>query len=454
MLGRNSLAESLALLPDSEREKLLAEAPERQLRELLYDWRFWARPSQILPGTTGAELKRNDWLIWLVLAGRGFGKTRIGAESVREWAEDPNERILMIAPTAADVREVMIEGESGLKSCYPPWNQPFYEPTKHLVTFPSGAIGFTRAAEEPERLRGPQFTKFWADELCAWRQPAEAWAQIMFGFRLPQTRIQGLVTTTPKPIDTLLEIVRDADTIVTRGSSYENRANISPTYYEKVIRPYEGTRLGRQEIHAEILEDVPGALWTARLIDATRIAAAEVRWDLLVRIVIGIDPAVTAKEDSDETGIVLAALTPTGHVLILDDLSCRESPLGWGKVAAAAYFARRADRVVGEVNNGGDLVEANLRAVAPNIAFRAVRASRGKAVRAEPVAALYEQGRVHHVGYFQKLEAQMCSFVPGIVARESPDRMDALVWAVTELVLDQQVDRQVFLRELEQISPI
>lgn len=433
--GNYSLAESLALLPPDQQAKIIRETPEAEAAEIHHDWRFWGRPKQILPGTARAQEQRADWRYWIVLAGRGFGKTRVGAEAVREWAENPKERILMIAPTASDVREVMIEGPAGLLSCYPSHRRPEYNSSRHLVTFPSGAIAFTRSADEPERLRGPQFTKFWADELAAWRYVDEAWAQISFGFRLKSDNLRGLITTTPKPLDLLKKLIKNPKAVVTRGSSFENRANLSEAYYEDVIAPYVGTRLGRQEIEAEILEDVPGALWSRQLIEATRVRLDQVNQSWLVRTVVAIDPAVSATDTSDETGIIVASLTNTGHILIFDDLTCRESPARWAAVAVAAYRSRRADRIVGEVNNGGDLVEANIRVAAPEAAFTAVRASRGKAVRAEPVVALYEQGRCHHVGSFPDLEDQMCSWVPGS-GEKSPDRMDALVWACTELVVD------------------
>jgi phage terminase large subunit-like protein len=359
----------------------------------------------------------------------------MGAETVKEWAQDPNERILMIAPVAADVREVMIEGPSGLMSCYPEGMRPSYNPSRHLVTFPSGAVGITRSADEPERLRGPQFTKFWADELCAWRFLEEAWNQIMFGFRLKTKNLRGIITTTPKPVKVLKALKADPSTVITVGSSYDNRSNLSDTYYQKVIAPYEGTRLGRQEINAEILDDNPGALWKREIIDAFKIKLGEVKWEMITRIVVAIDPAVTSNEGSDETGIVVCALVRSNHVLVLDDLSCKASPIEWALAAVAGYKKYRADKIVGEVNNGGDLVAANIHTVDPNVPFRAVRASRGKAVRAEPVASLYEQKRVHHVGSFPILEDQMCEYVPGR-DQKSPDRMDALVWAITELLID------------------
>lgn len=454
-----SKIESLAYENDSQLRSLLTSLSEDEAESILYDWRWNARPSQLIPGTQGALSARDNWVFWLCLAGRGWGKTRVGAETVREWAEDPNARILMIAPTTSDVREVMLEGPSGLLQCYPGNRRPIYLPTRHLVMFPSGAIGITRSADEPERLRGPQFSKFWADEICAWAYPQEAWDQIMFGFREVTAQLRGIITTTPKPINVLKEILRDKDTVVTRGSSYENRSNISDKYYSKVIAPYEGTRLGRQEINAEVLEDVPGALWTRQLIDAGRIRGTEIRWDMIIRIVVAIDPAVTHLEDSDETGIVVLALTQSLHVLVLDDLSCRESPNGWAKIAVAAYRNPRgaafgADRIIGEVNNGGDLVEANIRNVDPNVSFRAVRASRGKYIRAEPVSALYEQGRVHHVGSLPTLEDQMCEWTPQGNER-SPDRMDALVWGITDLLIDlEEVERRVQFMQPYSISNV
>lgn len=421
----------------------------------MHDWSFWARPKQLIPGSSPrAEFSKSDWVFWLVLAGRGFGKTRVGAETTRQWALNPDERILMIAPTAADVRDTMIEGPSGLLQCYPVGARPFYEPSRRLVTFPSGAVGIIRSADEPERLRGPQFTKFWADEICAWRFIKEAWDQIMFGFRVKTAALQGVITTTPKPSKVLNAIVSNPSTVVTRGSSYENRSNLAERYFQEVIAPYEGTRLGRQEINAEILQDTPGALWTLALLDRDRIKASDIVWDRVVRIVVGVDPAVSASSESDETGICVAALLASHHVLILDDLSCVESPLGWARIVATAAqrLGRRADRIIGERNNGGDLVEANLRVVYPNAPYTSVWASHGKLTRAEPIAAAYEQGRVHHVGLLQKLEDEMTTYVPGVT--KSPSRMDAMVWAVTELLFPQPVEQRIQIGQGVQISPV
>lgn len=451
MLETSSPAELLASLPDSERASLIKTQSEEQLRARLFDWRFWARANQLLPGTEGATIQRSDWSYWLLKAGRGFGKTRTGAETVREWIEH-YDLIHLVGPTAADARDVMVQGPGGLLSCFPDHQRPHYEPSKRLVTFHTGAVAHLFSADEPDRLRGPQCKKAWADELAAWRFGEDAWDNLCFGLRLGDNP-QAVITTTPKPIKLLKDVIADPGTVMTGGSSYENRANLAPAFFAKIVKKYEGTRLGRQELLAELLEDVPGALWTRGIIDATRIKLSEIRWDLIVRIVVAIDPAVSVGEDSADTGIVVVALVRSGHVLVLDDLSCKESPLGWAKIAKAAYHSRRADRIIGEVNNGGDLVERNIHALDPNLPFRAVRASRGKMVRAEPVASLYEQGRVHHVGTFTELEDQMCSYVPNS-NEKSPDRMDALVWGITEFIDPEPETYTVRMGEGYQISPI
>jgi len=439
----------LASLPEAEREAAIRSLNNEQAWQVIYDWRgFWARWNQVQPA--------GNWTHWLLLAGRGFGKTRVGAETVREWAEKPLPGpIHLIAPTAADIRKVMIEGPNGgLLSCYPPGQQPHYEPSKgHLITWPNGNIAYCFSADEPERLRGPQCCRFWADELATWRFGQEAWDNLMFGFRIGD-ELRSVITTTPKPTELLRSIMNDPACIVTRGSTYDNRRNLSPQFFQTVIKKYEGTRLGRQELLAEVLEDIPGALWNMATIDRLRVKLIDVRFNVINRIVVAIDPAVTSGEESDETGIVVAGLTISGHVIVMDDLSCKESPLGWAKIAIDGFRKWKADRIVAEVNNGGDLVAGNMRAVDPNIPFRAVRASRGKAVRAEPVAALYEQGRVHHIGYFAELEKQMCSYVPG-ASMKSPDRMDALVWAITELVIDCEAQSVVqYYGQGYEISPV
>jgi phage terminase large subunit-like protein len=328
----------------------------------------------------------------------------------------------------------MVMGESGLLAVAPPWRRPRHEPSKRRLVWPNGAIATLYSADEPERLRGPQHDAAWCDELGSWRYP-EAWDMLMFGLRLGvDPRV--VVTTTPRPIDMIRELVADPKVAVTRGVTAENRANLAPNFLAQIVRKYQGTRLGRQELEAEILEDLPGALWSRGMIEGTRKRTSPD----LVRVVVAIDPAVSSGENADETGIIAAGKDDSGHGWVLADASGRYQPAEWARIAIATYRAHAADRIVAEVNNGGEMVEATLRMIDPNIPFAAVRASRGKATRAEPVAALYEQGRIHHLGAFPQLEDQMCGFARN--SRESldprssgpsPDRVDALVWAMTDL---------------------
>ncbi len=429
--GKLSWAELLASLSEDERKQEVNRLSERDVEALTYDWAFHARDGQLPPP--------GDWRFWLVQAGRGFGKTRTGAETIRTWVGEGYRIIHLVAPTAADARDVMVEGPAGLLACYPPSERPLYEPSKRIVTFRNGAVAHTFSADEPERLRGPQCDCFWADEAAAWRFAEDAWDNLMFGFRLG-TNPRGVITTTPKPIKLIRDIISNPHTVVTRGSSYENRSNLAPAFFDSIIRKYEGTRLGRQELEAELLEDLPGALWTRAMIEAGR----RTTHPDYVRVVVAIDPAVTSHDESDETGIVVVGLGVDGHLYVIADHSMRGTPSEWATKALIAWVENAGDRVVAEVNNGGDLVEGNLRgivnakmgaAAAEALPFRAVRASRGKMVRAEPVSALYEQGRVHHLKPFEKLEDQLCTYVPGL-AEKSPDRMDALVWAITDLVID------------------
>jgi phage terminase large subunit-like protein len=328
----------------------------------------------------------------------------------------------------------MIEGESGILRIARDGNRPSYEPSKRRLVWPNGAVAALRSADEPEGFRGLQAEAVWADELAAWEYP-EAWDQLQLGVRLG-ARPRQVVTTTPRPTRIVRELLADAGTVATRGSTYDNRANLAPAFFRQVIGKYEGTRLGRQELYAEILDDVPGALWTRELIRLwapPKIERKGVHELDLARVVVAIDPAVSHGEESDETGIIVAGLDSMGRGHILADRTCKLSPDGWAKRAIAAYEEFKADRIVAEVNNGGEMVEAVLRAVSPNVPYEAVHASRGKRVRAEPVAALYEQGRVTHAQTFPELEDQLCTYTPE--SGESPDRLDALVWAITHLML-------------------
>ena len=390
-----------------------------QAETLCFDWKFWARPNQQAPG--------GDWSTWLILAGRGFGKTRVGAEMVRRWVRD-FPLVNLIGATAADARDIMIEGESGILALCPGQERPLYVPSKRRLDWPNGARSLIFTADEPERLRGKQHMKLWADEVAAWRRP-EALQQALLGLRLGALP-QMVITTTPKPVKILRELIANPETVLTRGSTYDNRANLAPRFFESIIKRYEGTRIGRQELNAELLDDVEGALWSSTMIDSARVGHTPD----MVRIVVAIDPATTSGEDSDETGIVVAGRGVDGHAYVLRDLSCRLSSNGWGNRAINAYREFGADRIVAEVNNGGNLVEDVLRVIDRTVSYKAVHASRGKVVRAEPISALYEQQRVHHVGLFGELETQMCSFVPDHLDG-SPDRVDALVWALTELML-------------------
>lgn len=411
----------LASLPEATRLQALKSLTPEQQEELLHDWRFWARPEQLPPP--------GDWRIWLILTGRGWGKTRTGAEWVRAQVRSGAAgRIALVAPTAADARDVMVEGESGILSLGPDAERPHYEPSKRRLTWPNGALATLYSADEPERLRGPQHDAAWCDELAAWRYMDAAWDMLMFGLRLGDNP-RAVVTTTPKPKALLKTLLKDPHTHVTRGSTYDNLPNLAPQFAEQILKRYKGTRLGRQELAGELLEDVEGALWTRAIIDGARVEDAPD----LSRIVVGVDPAVTSGEDSCETGIVVAGQCGEDFY-VLADWSGRMTPEQWARRAVNAYHEFSADRVIGEVNNGGDLVESVIRNSDRNVAYSAVHASRGKAKRAEPIEALYEQGRVHHVGQFATLEDQMCSFVPQDAdASNSPDRMDALVWALTEL---------------------
>ncbi len=427
----------LASLPAATRNWLIDGLTKTQADTLNHDWRLWARDSQKPPP--------GNWRVWLLLAGRGFGKTRTGAEMVRARVAQGAQRVALVAPTAADARDVMVEGESGLLAIAPAEERPLYEPSKRRLTWPSGAIATTYSADEPERLRGPQHDFAWCDELAAWRYP-QAWDMLMFGLRLG-TDPRAVVTTTPRPTKLIRTLVSDPNVAVTRGATAENRVNLAPAFIEQIVRRYEGTRLGRQELDAEILEDVPGALWSRATIEAAHATAAPE----LERIVVAIDPAATSGGNSDETGIVVvgraATAEGTAHGYVLADLSGRYAPPEWAKVALAAWHVHGADRIVAEVNNGGEMVEATLRVVDPSVPFTAVRAARGKVARAEPVAALYEQGRVHHVGAFPQLEDQMCAFTGNFdraTAGYSPDRVDALVWGLSELLVGKMADAGIF----------
>jgi len=425
-----SLADELRALPEATRQAVWKHISLVERQHLAFTWRFWARPEQLQPP--------GEWTVWLILTGRGWGKNRTGAEWIRAEVESGRRRRLaLVARTAADLRDTIVEGESGLLAISPPWFRPEWEPSKRRLTWPNGAIATTYTAEEPDTLRGPQHDGAWCDELASWRFPG-AWDNLMFGLRIGQDP-RAVVTTTPRPGKVIKNLIADPHTVVTRGRTYDNLANLAPTFQQQVVARYEGTRLGRQELDGMILEDAQGALWKRELIEAHRVAKApELR-----RVVIAIDPSGTAHAGSDECGIGVAATGVDGHAYVLDDRSGTMSPAEWGALAVRLHQAHDADRIVAETNFGADMVELTVRTVrdeadkpiGQNIPFKALHAARGKAARAEPVSALYEQGKVHHVGTFPELEDELCSWEPNSGMR-SPNRLDWLVWALTDLMLD------------------
>lgn len=420
-----SVAERLASLPREERNAIIDQLSPEEQEALLYDWRdFLARPEQITP--------EGDWDIWLIMSGRGWGKTRTGAEWVKEQVAAGYRRIALIGETAADARDVMVEGVSGILSVYPEDERPLYEPSKRRLTWKNGAVATTFNATEPDQLRGPQFDLAWCDELAKWRYARETWDQLSFGLRLG-AHPRVLVTTTPRPVELVKAIVAGTEgkVHITRGATMDNRSNLAAKFLERIQLRYEGTRLGRQELRGEILGDIPNALWTYGTIEASRVR----QHDPLNRIVVAVDPAVSNTEDSDEHGIIVAGLhTRTQEAYVLEDASMSGSPLEWARRAINLYDQHQADAIVIEVNQGGDMVAQTLRSVRNNIRIKEVRATRGKHVRAEPIASMYEQGRVHHVGSFPQLETQMTQMTTfGYEGAGSPDRVDALVWAMSDL---------------------
>ncbi|MEE4212601.1 MAG: terminase family protein [Parvularcula sp.] len=400
-------------------------APEAH-RIMTYSWRSQARLDQQCP--------KGNWTTWLVLGGRGAGKTRTGAEWVRMRIAEGARRVALVGETYGDVREVMLDGPSGLLHIGYEELRPRFEPSRRRVIWPGGAEGHIFSAEDPEGLRGFQFDTAWSDELAKWPSAGDTWSNLQMGLRLGSDPRQ-VVTTTPRNVPLLKEVMGRKTTVMTHASTYANRPHLADSFLTEIAAVYEGTALGRQELLGELIEDREGALWTWPMIEAAR-GEAPSRFD---RVVVAVDPPVTSHEDSDACGIVVAASAKGEEgrqvAWILKDATVRGlTPAGWATRIAALYDHYQADRVVAEVNQGGDLVSEVLRAAAPGLPLRAVRASRGKVARAEPVAALYEQGRVRHARPFPELEDQMTRFT-GLPGEGSPDRLDAMVWAVTDLLL-------------------
>ena len=406
-------------------DAVLSALSEPEKAALRYIWRLQARENQIAPP--------GDWLTWLVMAGRGYGKTRTGAEWVRMRVESGDaKRIALVGRTLADARDVMVEGESGILSVFPPDLKPDYEPSKRRITFRTGAVATVYSSENPDQLRGPQQDTAWVDELGNFKHQ-EAFDNLQLGLRLGKPR--QIVTTTPRPVRVLRDLLEDTDAVVTRGTSYENRANLAPAFFRQVIARYEGTRRGQQEIEGLLLDEVPGALWTREMIHCQD--PPEMR-----RVVVGVDPSISDGEDAAECGIVVAGEGVDGQFYVLADCSLRGSPARWGRAVVDAWLDYGADRVVAEENQGGKMVELTLRTIEADIPYRGVHASVGKQARAEPVSALYEQGRVFHATPFTELEDQLCNWVPG--EGESPDRLDAMVWALTELGVKRRYEPKIF----------
>ena len=349
-----------------------------------YRWPLVARQNQTPPNGL--------WTAWILLAGRGFGKTRTGAEWVRSQVESGCAgRIALVARTPAEIRDTMIQGESGILSISPPWSMPEYESTKRKLTWPNGATAFLFSSYEPDQLRGPQFDAAWCDELASWKYPRDTWDNLAFALRLGSDP-RCVVTTTPKPVALLRELVARPDVVVTRGTTYDNEDNLAPSFYSNIRAQYEGTRTGRQEIHADLLDQSEDALWERQWIDDARLKTAP---ESLAQVVVAIDPAVTSNVRSDETGIVVAGVDSDKHYYVIADGSGRMSPNSWAERAIALYDKHSADRIIGEVNNGGDLVKEVLRTASGGQSFRyvSVNASRGKYARAEPVAAFTNRAR-------------------------------------------------------------
>ena len=434
--GPRSSSDWLACAGPEVTERFLASLSDPALAALPYLFEFWALPHQLPP--------EGDWLTWIVLGGRGAGKTRAGAEWVRSMVEGPTpgapgraRRVALVGETYDQALAVMVKGESGLLACSPPDRVPKWIAGERRLEWPNGAEARLYSAHDPEALRGPQFDAAWADELAKWPRAQETWDMLQFGLRLGQHPRQ-VVTTPPRNVGVLKGILARDSTVVTQAATEANRAFLAPSFLREIRARYGNQRLGRQELDGELLEDAEDALWTRSAIDALRVTEAPEG----ARVIVAVDPPVTGHAGSDACGIVVVAVVERGAphdwtAVVLEDASVASaSPTAWAEAAAAAYHRHGAARMVAEVNQGGDLVGTLMRQVDPHVNFRPVRASKGKTARAEPVAALYEQGRVRHLGVLGALEDEMCLLtLRGYEGTGSPDRLDALVWAVTEGLL-------------------
>ncbi len=439
MKANRRLERLLRLDPAECRERLRALSEEER-RELRWHWRLWARPEQLPPA--------GDWRTWLIMAGRGFGKTRAGAEWVRALADaDPAARIALVTASLGEARAVMVEGESGLLAICPPGREPSFEPSLRRLTWPNGAQATLYSAQEPESLRGPQHSHAWCDEIAKWEnangRAERAWDNLQLGLRLgEQPRL--VATTTPRAVPLLRRLLKDEAIAVSHGPTAHNADNLPARFLRDMRRAYGRSLLARQELDGELIADLPGALWTRGLIEECRETAAA---SPPVRTVIGVDPPASARGDA--CGIVVCALGEDGVARLLADASVpRPSPERWARAVARAARVWQADRVVAEANQGGAMVASLLRAADVALPLMLVHAGRGKSARAEPVAALYEAGRVRHCGPFPALEDELCGLTAGGGYEgpgRSPDRADALVWALTELMLKRRTEPRVVM---------
>ena len=441
----------LASAAPEEVDEFLAGLSDNALASLPWIFEFWALPHQLSP--------RGDWKSWVIMGGRGAGKTRAGSEWVRRKVEGATpeargecSRVALIGETFDQTREVMVFGDSGILACSPPDRRPVWEASRRRLVWPNGATATVFSAHEPEALRGPQFDAAWVDELAKWKKAEDTWDMLQFALRLG-THPQQVVTTTPRNVEVLKRILQSASTVTTHAPTDANRAYLAESFLAEVETRYGGTRLGRQELEGLLLDDVEGALWTTAMVEGCRVD----RLPELDRVVVAVDPAVTGGAASDECGIVVAGVVTSGEpkdwrAYVLEDATVRGGPTEWARAAIAAMDRHKAERLVAEVNQGGDLIESVVRQIDPLVPFRGLRAARGKAIRAEPVAALYEQGRVKHLRgpSLGALEDQMCRMtLRGYEGKGSPDRLDALVWAIHELMIEPAAGfRQPMMRTL------
>jgi phage terminase large subunit-like protein len=419
-----TLAQRLAQLTAEQRHAVLDGLSLDELAALEFRWEFWRQAHQTPPP--------GDWRLWLLMAGRGAGKSWTGAQWTRNEIESGRRRsIALVAPTHLAGRKVMVE--DGLLRLCPPNAMPSYEMATGVVRWPNGGVCHLHSSETPDRLRGYNFDGAWCDEIGAWENAAETWDQLSFALRLtgPLGDAPAIVgTTTPRPTKLMRQLLADPGTVVTRATTYDNRAYLNPRVLSHLEGRYANTRIGRQELHGELLADVEGALWTRAMMEQCRIEHAPSQFS---RIVVSIDPAGSSNKYSDETGIIVAGIDRARIAYVLADLSGKYSPDGWARRAVDAYRSWRADRIVAEKNYGGDMVESTIKSVDRSVATMMVTATRGKMIRAEPVVAFYEQGRVKHFGNLAALEDQLCEWNPA-ESGPSPDRLDALVWGLTELM--------------------